>query len=70
MNLVHNNEKVIALFAEGREFGTIHTIFNGTQSECDAEIARLELTPLPPLPPTRPTKPPRPNVHNFQPTYN
>lgn len=66
MNLVHNNEKVIALFAEGVEFGTIHTIFNGTQSECDAEIARLELTPLPP-PPTRPTKPPRPNV-NVQPT--
>ena len=58
MNLVHNNEKVIALFAEGVEFGTIHTIFNGTQAECDAEIARLELTPLPP-PPTRPRpKPP------------
>ena len=67
MNLVHNNEKVIALFAEGKEFGTIHTVFNGTPAECDAEIARLELTPLPP-PPTRPTKPPRPNVHNVQPT--
>lgn len=64
MNLVHNNEKVIALFAEGKEFGTIHTVFNGTESECDAEIARLQLTPLP-LPPTRPirpTRPPKPNA--------
>ena len=65
MNLVHNNEKVIALFEEGKEFGTIHIIFNGTQAECNAEIKRLELTPLPP-PPTYP-KPPKPNV-NVQPT--
>jgi hypothetical protein len=57
MNLVHNNEKVIALFAESREFGTIHTIFNGTQAECDAEILRLKLTPLPLPPPLRLPRP-------------
>ena len=38
MNLVHNNERVTALFEEGREFVTLQTVFNGTQAECDAEI--------------------------------
>ena len=61
MNLVHNNKKVIALFADDIQFATLQIVFNGTQNECDAEIARLQLTPLP-LPPTRPTKPPKPNV--------
>ena len=67
MILIHNNKKVIWILSDDRTFLTKQVVFNGTQAECDAEIARLELTPLPP-PPTRPTKPPRPNVHNVQPT--
>ena len=67
MNLIHNNQKVICLLDDLTKFVTLQVVFNGTPAECDAEIARLELTPLPP-PPTRPTKPPRPNVHNVQPT--
>lgn len=63
MNLVHNNEKVIALFAEGVEFGTIHTIFNGTQAECNAEISRLKLIPLPPPPQPRPRLRPKPPIN-------
>lgn len=60
MNLVHNNEKVIALYADTIKFATLQIVFKGTLAKCNAEIARLQLTPLPP-PPTYP-KPPRPNA--------
>jgi len=60
MNLVHNNKKVIAFYADTVKFATLQIVFKGTQVECDAEIARLQLTPLPP-PPTYP-KPPKPNA--------
>lgn len=69
MTLIHNNQKVICLLDDLTKFATLQIVFNGTQAECNAEIARLQLTPLPP-PPIRPlpTRPPRPNVHNVQPT--
>jgi hypothetical protein len=66
MNLIHNNEKVIALLNDTDKFATLQVVFNGTQAECNAEIERLQLAPLPP-PPTRPTRPPKRNV-NVQPT--
>jgi len=62
MNLIHNNKKVIALLADDAQFATLQVVFNGTQAECDAEIERLQLTPLPPPPPP-PTRP-KPPKHN------
>jgi len=58
MILVHNNKKVLALVGGKTQVSTLQVVFNGTQAECDAEIARLQLIPLPP-PPIRPlpTKP-------------
>lgn len=60
MVLIHNNKKVICIISDETTFLTKQVVFNGTQAECDAEIARLDLTPLPPPPPTRPPRK-RPN---------
>ncbi len=69
MILIHNNEKVIWILSDNKTFLTKQVVFNGTQAECNAEIERLQLTPLPPplTRTTRPIRPPKPNV-NAQPT--
>ena len=45
MKLVHNNQKVIALFdAPDLHLATGQTVFEGSIKECQAEIDRLNLT--------------------------
>jgi len=48
--LVHDGTKVIALFRSTGITSTVNTLYCGTEDECEAEIARLNLTPLPATP--------------------
>lgn len=41
-NLIHNNKNII-YFGTATGIATPHTIFTGTQAECEAEILRLDL---------------------------
>ena len=45
--LVHDGQRVLALFETNRESvtDTIYTLFEGSKADCDAEIARLNLQP-------------------------
>jgi len=46
--LIHDGKKVIALLESAGVTQTINTLFCATtEAECQAEIARLKLTPLP-----------------------
>ena len=41
--LVHDNERVLALFEGDGETSSVNTLFAGTKQECLDEIARLNL---------------------------
>lgn len=45
--LIHDGTKVIALFNSTGTTKTAHHLYCGTQAECEAEITRLNLSPLP-----------------------
>ena len=44
--LVHDGKQVLAYFESSGTTGTTNMLFVGTQAQCEAEIAKLGLTPL------------------------